>query len=513
MSIFGNLFGQNSSDADLQAFVDMPNFNSLTGGDDQNALSMATAFVEVSSARKSTDAALSELEGYWLLTAVINLLQDELLTQVNRDQIVTMKSSKSSVNKVLKAIHAENDLDQMVTDMLPDLLRKGEYFLRMGTRKNDDGNKVHFLADDVKASEMLAVYRSGLVDSFVVIKADEDNYSTTAKTRDPSDYVHFSLGNHRKRINLDNKKNKHDLPTQVRVGTTLFFGLLSKLKELYLMEKLVPASELSNLQSGNIVGVSIPATTKPEAAHKIVTRYERMLNSTKTAVDRATNQITVSKILSIAGRTRVLPMFGDKGSLDKVDVSTTQDTGQLAESIADGRRVTLSAIGIPPGLLLVDELDTGTVQLKRHTRYVRLLVSIQNSMISGLYQVAYAYLAKEGVTYDPKDIEITVGKKFTDLSNLDHIELASAQTTVLSDILSFLNDVREVAPDALPEDVYEDYIHDQLQKVLDLKYKKGSSEEPQAPDVGSGNGSAPVPPEEPKNAELSEILSQLDSLQ
>ena len=75
------------------------------------------------------------------------------------------------------------------------------------------------------------------------------------------------------RINIDlyetNKKEiLKNIPHFIRIGKSMIYPVLDKIKQLQLLEELVPATKLADLSSGTMVGVSIPAGNYYVFTHK-----------------------------------------------------------------------------------------------------------------------------------------------------------------------------------------------------------------------------------------------------
>ena len=407
-----------------------------------------------------------KVRDFYMVDAILTLYSDDALTpDTTSGEVVEVTSDNPTVKKLLEELQEEISFDGLVNDLIMDLLSFGEYTLRL---KVEPGNGVVEVVDDVVQKDMVAFYRKGT--PYCFMQKMGNNLTLSA----PVEFAHFTLGNRKLRINLgrefEQSGNKSKLvlpdglPTYVRIGKPLLFGVLGKIKELQLLENLVPAAKLKQITAGNIVGVQVPPTTSPKDGFAIVQKYQNLLNK-KIGIDLANQDLSVADILNHAGETKVIPIFGDKGSLETVDVRENRNVDDLLSNIKDTREVILSSIGIPPALLFGDDGPKSEI-LKRYARYVRKLKSIQTAVSNGLKQVCLAHLANSGAIQDIKldDIKVNFRNQLVNVDSLDKLEFSTAVIQTLRDMNEFIGELQEseTLRDVVNVETYKKFLKEQL---------------------------------------------------
>jgi hypothetical protein len=409
------------------------------------AMAMVGAFTKAAETKREYAQSLGELSKYYLVDALMNLIADEtLITDIMTGEIVQLQGVNKKIDDELKILQRRLNIDQIVEDITLDLLKYGDYTLSMDM---ESGEGVTSVTDNVRQENIVALYRHGLPEKFLIREK--------AKIRilPASTHLHFALGRSKLRIelgsefdvandDLENLRNK--LPNYVRVGRPLLYGVQSKLKELQLLEALVPASKLHQLSTGSLVGVSVPNQTDPKEAFAISRRYESLLNS-KTALDKRSGTLAdVGDILATAGRTKVVPVMGDKGNLQSIDVKENRAADDMLSSIRDIRSTICSTIGVPPELLFgSDSAESKGEFLKRHARYLRKIKSIQTALANGLKQLALAHLISMGHEVMPNDIQIVFRNEVVNIDELDKLEFADQVNTMVSDLWAFMTELND----------------------------------------------------------------------
>lgn len=409
------------------------------------AMAMVGAFTKAADTKREYAQSLGELSKYYLVDALMNLIADEtLITDIMTGEIVQLQGVTKAIDDELKVLQRRLNVDQIVEDITLDLLKLGDYTLRM---EMTSGEGVTSVTDNVTQENIVALYRHGLPEKFLIREKSK------IRILPASTHLHFALGRSKLRIELGNEfgvedadleKLRNKLPNYVRVGRPLLYGVQSKLKELQLLEALVPASKLHQLSTGSLVGVSVPSQTDPKEAFAISRRYESLLNS-KTALDKRSGTLAdVGDILATAGRTKVVPVMGEKGNLQSIDVKENRAADDMLGSIRDIRSTICSTIGVPPELLFgSDSAESKGEFLKRHARYLRKIKSVQTALASGLKQLALAHLISMGHEVLPNDIHIVFRNEVVNIDELDKLEFADQVNMMVSDLWAFMNELND----------------------------------------------------------------------
>lgn len=172
------------------------------------------------------------------------------------------------------------------------------------------------------------------------------------------------------------------------------------------------------------MSVGLPAHTTPEKAFDVARQVEQVLNQ-KIGVNKSTSEMTVTDIISTAGRVKVIPSFGDKGSLGTVDAKNDRTADDLTASVKDLREIICSSVGIPYAILFGGDGNKSEI-LRKYARYLRRLKTIQSSISNGLMQIALIHLINKGISATPADVKIEFRNEIVNIDELDKLEYHDA---------------------------------------------------------------------------------------
>jgi len=414
---------------------------------------MAT-YQKAVSTKKEFLQEMEKIKSFYLVDALArNIVEDALTPDVTTGEVIQLSSGEEGINAELQHLQDKFDFDQIISDIALDLVRQGEHVLRV---KIEKGEGITDLLDDMDQKNIVAFYKHGF--PFVFLTPGEQR---DVAVRPPYSFAHFAINKYKLRIQVSTEFAKargkgtadlsdrkdfegKPLPTYTRVGRSVFYGVLSKIKELMLIELLVPTKKLNDILKGNLVGLQMPPATNPKDAFEACRKYERFLNK-KVGINKSTDEFSVADIVNLAGSLKILPIFSDKGELRSLsDVKEDRSLEALADRIDDNRKVICSSIGYPPELLYGGE-GTRTETLKRYARYVRVLKGIQSSIAMGAKQIALIHLVNKGFTkVTPRDIDVSFRNELVRVDELDKVELFDAVigvvNTVKQSITEFMED-------------------------------------------------------------------------
>lgn len=450
--------------------------NSLRIDDAANNYSVIGAYTsiyqKISSARQKIIQDVDELaETFYLVNVIVGqIVEDALSPEIGTGNIFSIKYPKDQkIEKILQKLEKDLNLDELAINIMPDVIKYGEYTLETKIDEPEEfEDELNPPFDATTAKKRVARKSRGLlavrdvVEQGTVVSITQDTETTgyLALTIDkrqivkraPNRYVKFILGGSRKRIKLEdfvpqmmssNKKVQEilkTLPRFVRIGQSLIHPFIAKFKELELLEKLVPATKLSKLSNVNLVGVQVPGKYDINSGFEVARRMENYINN-KIGVDNRLGEITVESILSVAGRTKVLPLFGDKGSVERID-HNSDEPDELLSSVKDTREVILDSIGVPYELIYKSDSESKAETLKRYAKYLRKLKNVQRTVAEGMKDICKIHLEALGITdFDIDDIEIEFRNKLIEIDNLDRLEHADVTISFLNNITNFFNDI------------------------------------------------------------------------
>lgn len=361
--------------------------------------------------------------------------EDALSPDVATGDILEVTSEDKKIKQSLDDFDAKFGWDRIVNDFKEDLLSYGEYTLGIELSKTDGITKIN---DDVEQERVVAITEHGEIVNYLVM--DDRNRPTLES---PDKFVKFMLGRNKIRVNLQEdpifkaafRNNKlKGVPRFVRVGRSVLWPIISKIKELELLEQLIPASVLTKLSAGTIIGVTVAAAMNVDDAFEACKKVEQLLNK-KIGLDVNTKELTVENIMNSAGRMKAVPVFGDKGQLQRFDYKP-EEPENLLSSVEDIRRTILSSVGIPYELIYGGDESKGAI-LKRYARYIRKLKAIQSGIVEGVRTMAYFHLINSGHSLKEDDITITFRNKLVQVDVLDELEFLDTTVGMIRGVFEF----------------------------------------------------------------------------
>ena len=446
-SNFSNLFAKNSGASN--ALMDRADrgvpIRDYTGQDIQVASALTAIYTKAVQTRRDFLLEFERIKSFYIIQALLNaLIEDSLTPDITTGEILQIVSTNEIINRELKMLQQVFNFDQIVNDIVMDLVSYGEYTLRLRVLK-DEG--VVDIVDDLDQSRIVAFYHQGYPYRFIR-QTDKDIEVYPAYK-----FAHFVYGVNRLRVKIENEfveiGNYVDeygfvYPSYARVGRPLFYGTLSKIKELMVLEQLIPASKLNQLLTGSLVGLQVPTSMSPDEGFKAARRYEQILNRHR-GTDRGTGELTIVDIISVAGKIRVLPQFGDKGQLQNInEVKENRTVDDLMGTIRDIREVICGSLGFPPEILFGGEGGPKAEFLKRYSRYLRKLKNVQKAISGGLIQICLAHLANKGIK-DVKidDIQVIFRNELVNIDELEKLEFQDAIIQMVANIHRFMEEMMQ----------------------------------------------------------------------
>ena len=435
--------------------------------DYQVAAAYSVVYTKVARYRKDIISEVEKLREFYLTDVMVSQFADDALSpDVVSNEIVTVWSEKEEINKELEYLQEKIiDFDDLVLSITPDIIANGEYTL---ATKVDADSGVMELSDSVDQTKVIPLERNGEIEGFLVQTGNKLHIAP------PSDFIKFSLGSKKLRIDLyqeyshlkSTKSELKNIPRYIRVGKSFLYPVRAKIKELELLEQLVPATKISKLSQGTVVGVSVPGGYDVEKAMEAAKRMEGLLNK-KVGVDMEKGQITLENIMTSAGRLKVIPIFGDKGELRKFDYKQ-DEPDELLASVNDIRKVICDSVGIPYELIFSSESTSKNETLRRYARYVRKLKGVQHALADGIRQIAYVHLSNKGISFVPDDIHVDFKNKLVEIDNLNKLEFLDTTIGMLKNARDFIYELKgeeSYIRDSIRITVFKDFLREQFGMV------------------------------------------------
>jgi len=412
---------------------------------------------------------ISRIKEIYIAEIILEQLAFDVLTpDISSQNIIEIVPNidNKELKDALKEFEEIHNIDQLVSDIIQDLIAFGSYPLRLVI---EEGKGIVEIIDDLEPYEVIPFYRNQELEFYLRL----DEYGNP-EIHSPHEFVVFLIDAKRIKLKLDKRylyyieqKKGKQFPRYIKVGSPLFSpGVIKKIKELDLLEKLIPASKINTLSKGNVVGVYVPPSMSPEEALEFAKKIERKLNALGIGINKDLDQLSITDILKGAGRIKVIPVTNEKGQVVKIDYKP-EEPSDLLDVIQNLREVILTSIGIPPELIFNTGNSTKGEILKRYSRYLRKLKYIQKAIVNGLKELVLIHLVNKGLSVTPKDFSVRFTNTLVNVDDLDKLEFQQATTQILTDIKRFVDELKqdEELSQYVNNEGFVEYLNNELTKV------------------------------------------------
>lgn len=418
-------------------------------------------------------------ENYLYVGILQLLIEDALSHNPVTNDLVQITSDNSVFNKHLQELQERVDIDGYVSSIVEDMLSLGEYMLSVECKPGEGVTK---LRDDLDQSRLIAVYDYNLPAYFLELAEDRTFKGVTQI--EPWKILHFCYGYSKLRMKIEGRTQSQ----YVRIGKPIMWGTFNLINYLDILTALVPAQYVQKLNSTSIIGVSVPEGMAPDEALKTAQRYEGLLNKFNETSD---NEELTAQILKAIGKFKVIPVWGDRGQLNRMDPRWEEMTD--VPVLEDIRRSIMASVGVPYNFIFGGEGDKNQT-LKQFSRYLRKLALIQRAVKEGLTQLALIHLIN--VEEDPekklqpsiKDIQVRFTNQLISVEELDKLEFVDTLIAVVKNSVESINSIAASAGATINAPVLEDFLVKYLQMVgmenifnlpegvIDLNQQQGGQE-------------------------------------
>jgi hypothetical protein len=398
--------------------------------------------------------------------------------------VVVNASSENVKNKIVETLE-ETRLSEIVKEILDATLYLGEYLLFF-----DDEN---FQVDEtfLDQTSWRAVYQRGALSKIVAYSNVKDDIESM---KDKAiifriKYLPFKIP----------VLGEDEYPFYAYIGQGIIgIEILNLINTIRLIETLLPINQVLNVAAGQLVYARFPeGPTNIGEAFDIARQYERLLNaSVETSSNTTGGPISIQDIISSVAKWRVIPLFGDKGSLEPRELPRpnpidVQTINYFKQALAD-------AIPLPSSYLGVLESGGEGPDRNKLAQYYTMITEIR-SAIADLADVVISkaiHFKKIRISGEYSILPIQVSGILENQMG-DYFELASFVMDSISRSILSIADVRdrsaeyvnmEIMGKILNQLFYPLTLGDKLIKIESLS----SSEEEE---IG-GEEEVSLPPEE-----------------
>lgn len=372
---------------------------------------------------------------------------------------------QEQVQKLIDDFVSKFDLKRRVADIVPELLRDGEYAYGVLFDENDKKG-ITEIVDDFDVINLLPFYEGENL-AFVI---NQDNFSTDSEVKSnvatfmtdenkpvaykPDNMVFFRLNNNnRVRIKMQGynaefqklfyERTNIRLPKYIRTSYPIYSSAIPLLNRLKIMENVSTVLDLNDVLKPEIVHVTVPSNTSPIEAQQIIRDYERQLNDLSGFMENG-DAFDISTLAAQANRRKVLPTWMDtKGTLTSAGINQSAKGAAVWDSIDKLRNLIALSIGIPPFYItLAGEGRAKADTIKLYSRYTRKLTSLQKSVADGIKDILTIHLTHCGINVNRENLSVTF-KALTSADALDDTDLLLGLVTAISDMYENISKITD----------------------------------------------------------------------
>jgi len=426
--------------------------------------SVNTAYSQIYSktinSRREMIRAVDGIKPYYLTQVIVDqIINDAFAPDIKTNEILSIKAALGD-NKKNKELQAEVDyledlfgFDQFSKDATKEALYYGDYTISTRLKQ---GEGLIDLIDDTDQEAVIPLVKHSRCVGYLIL----DEKKSKVKVVDRAKYVKFSLNDETIRIdtrkelssqyNIEIDKNtKDEIPRYIRIGKSLVYPVIDKIKDLDLLERLVPRTKLKKISNGTLVGLQVPQGYSPTEALKFCETVEGIINK-KVGVDQTTGIITAQNIIESADLFKVVPIYGNIGDVKPMNYSG-DEPDKLLESVDKIRMTILDSIPIPSESIFhgfEGGDNKGSSTLKRYARYLRRLKSVQQMVVNALKEIIFIHLAnkdkKKWKGLKSTDIDVVFINDLIEIDNLDRLEFLDTTISFIKNTTDFVNELADV---------------------------------------------------------------------
>lgn len=385
--------------------------------------------------------ALYDLRGNDIVQTIIDVFIDDGLVSSNDNKIFNIKykgeTQQEVIQDCLDKFVKQQKLDRTVLDFIDEAILYGEYMLPFHHEK---GKGVYQILDNADMLDLLAVYEGQEKVCFLHKK------NNVIEELPKDTYIHFVLSNRKVRVEVKDQFNysndTYQLSQYIKVGKSIIFPVINKLKQLETLEMANLALDLKKILAPVVVMVGMPDNTQTKDIGEIVETYEGLIKKVYKNLGNM-GSLKPEDLMNIAADVVVLPSIGNtKGSIQTLTVDSDKESNAEKEEML--RKIVALTIGMPFYYLsLLGEQGMSRLEsLKLFARYSRKLNNLQDCIIEGIKELLMIHLKDLGYFIDEDDLHVGM-RQITNVELLDSMEYLVALITALQDLLSIINSIND----------------------------------------------------------------------
>lgn len=395
----------------------------------------------------------------YLVAAVLQCLVDDALAMdPTTGEVFTVKVNdkhpySKKANRLCEEFEKHFKIDRLINSVIEDAIFWGEYSMTLqstkgtdlGTHNGTPGAGIQQIIDANPPGTIFGVWDGVHPKYFVrLMKGINTSVQGQLERLEPTSVWNIGIFPQKIRFSLGYGSWLYDDSNRIaqffRIGKPLFYSVYDKILELEAFEQAQYQKELGDAKRRGLISVQAPAGLDLNQLRDFSRFYERLLNESNGPdnLNEITGLEAIRHMMSSLSQVRVVPLQPDRGRFTPVDIKIAQDN--IAEKIADRRKIILEAIGVP--FEYVFGQGTGgasghKVNLRQYIRYCRRLKEIQDGIAWSVQRLYRTHLMDNGI--DVKLDDITVHFYNTiNIAEMDRLEFLDANVGMLKNLNEFL---------------------------------------------------------------------------
>ena len=406
-------------------------------------------------------------------------IEDEFKIEFDPDDENISEEFKEQVQSKIDDLVDRFDLKNQIADIVPELLRDGEFAFGIVT---EPGEGIKDIVDDLDVANLLPFYNGNKL-AFIMKQPECDQMNGKPLVYRAENVIYFRLKYFTKQrvdLRIDGsltndqlrkkfyEETKLYLPRFLRICKPFYYSALKLIARLGVLELVGTVQELNQVTRRDIINLNVPQNTTPREANAIVNDYEKILNGPDNDLD--SDRLDVATLTNYNTKRIILPQWSDgKGTLSLSDVNSGANdrSAGTRDSISFVRSLIALSVGVPGFYVSLSEQALDKTQtLKLYTRYVRKLSSLQKSIADGCVDFVQADLKACNIFVEDKSIKVRF-KTLTSADSLDETDITVGTIEGLNNIFKNLVEIEDARPDLkVSSEVFKKIFDTQTRKYL-----------------------------------------------
>ncbi len=435
---------------------------------------------KVTKSRENYYSLLSKFRNNYLVNSIYDIFINDIILDSSTDAVINIEVPKNpKIQDNLNELFKNLKISESLLEILPDLLHYGSYSLKCIV--TDAG--VQSIEDIYDAGEILPIYDSFNNPLLFVKKSRKVNGEYFSYERyeylSVKEIISFNVGLEKIKIDLSNKEtqflsNATNLPPKsetdkilpnllkVSLGKSIIYPVLDKIDQYLTVEAAQILNIIEKAIKPDLVGVSVGANYGISDVVEIVDKYEQMLNERFDVKDHT----SLKNILKNSKRLKVIPITGDRGTLENISLRNDNDLKYDTSILKDLQEDTFNLLGIPYEFYK-GEGTSNRENIKINVRYSKKIKRIQKSVVRSLKMLCLLHVSKAFPNESLTEADIVISlKNNVNVDEIENLESLDLLMSTITDVVSMAETLTELASESSKYEVNNDELLSAIKQSL-----------------------------------------------